>query len=152
MVEDLGSHNGTRVNGERIDAPRELHPGDVVTVGSATLVFHRDAQSRSRQRVLPPDQLRERIVEEAERARRHARPMCVVAVVPSEAGADQHARLAEAAACKLRVLVAGRERHTDLEPVARPPSTRVHFRPLALQLHHLALVAHLEHLLVNDRK
>ncbi len=33
-VEDLGSTNGTHVNGTRIDAPTVLHPGDRLQVGS----------------------------------------------------------------------------------------------------------------------
>lgn len=36
-VEDLGSTNGTYVNGTRLHAPATLHPGDRVTVGSAVL-------------------------------------------------------------------------------------------------------------------
>ncbi len=103
LLEDLGSHNGTRVNGERIEGGRELQPGDVVLVGTATLVFHRDAQSRSRRRVLLAPLLRERVVEEAERARRHGRPVVVVAVAPGDDEADP-GRLAEAAAGRLRLL------------------------------------------------
>jgi FHA domain-containing protein len=37
VLEDLESSNGTLVNGEPIDAPRRLAPGDVVTVGSTEL-------------------------------------------------------------------------------------------------------------------
>jgi pSer/pThr/pTyr-binding forkhead associated (FHA) protein/predicted Ser/Thr protein kinase len=36
-IEDLGSANGTFVNGERVDVVRALGPGDVVQIGSATL-------------------------------------------------------------------------------------------------------------------
>jgi pSer/pThr/pTyr-binding forkhead associated (FHA) protein len=36
-IEDLGSANGTYVNGERIDAPRPLELGDVVSVGKTVL-------------------------------------------------------------------------------------------------------------------
>ena len=36
-IEDLGSVNGTLVNGERIDAPRTLHLGDVVRMGQTVL-------------------------------------------------------------------------------------------------------------------
>jgi pSer/pThr/pTyr-binding forkhead associated (FHA) protein/tRNA A-37 threonylcarbamoyl transferase component Bud32 len=36
-IEDLGSANGTFVNGERIDAPRKLELGDVVTMGETVL-------------------------------------------------------------------------------------------------------------------
>ncbi|MDX6668035.1 MAG: putative drug exporter of the superfamily, partial [Solirubrobacteraceae bacterium] len=37
VVEDLGSLNGTIVNGRRIDAVTELHPGDSLEVGTSTL-------------------------------------------------------------------------------------------------------------------
>ena len=38
-VEDLGSRNGTSVEGESLTAPRRLTVDDEVTVGSAALVF-----------------------------------------------------------------------------------------------------------------
>jgi FHA domain len=38
-LSDLGSANGTFVNGERIDAPRELHDGDVVKLGRTTFAI-----------------------------------------------------------------------------------------------------------------
>jgi FHA domain len=38
-VHDLGSTNGTFVNGEQIDGPRRLANGDVVSVGSTDLRF-----------------------------------------------------------------------------------------------------------------
>lgn len=44
-IEDLGSVNGTFVNGERIDATRTLHLGDVVTVGQTALAVT-DASGR----------------------------------------------------------------------------------------------------------
>ena len=37
---DLGSRNGTFVNGRRVAAPVMLQPGDRVTIGSHELVFH----------------------------------------------------------------------------------------------------------------
>jgi len=41
-IRDLGSKNGTYVGGVRVTSdPRELHDGDVVTLGSVRLVFHR---------------------------------------------------------------------------------------------------------------
>lgn len=39
VVADLGSTNGTKVNGTRIDRPCILHPGDVITVGLYSLRF-----------------------------------------------------------------------------------------------------------------
>lgn len=38
-VQDLGSTNGTYVNGIRIDGPQRLTPGDVVRVGETELRF-----------------------------------------------------------------------------------------------------------------
>ena len=37
LIEDLGSTNGTQVNGELISEPTELAPGDVIRVGSSLL-------------------------------------------------------------------------------------------------------------------
>jgi hypothetical protein len=38
-LEDLGSKNGTRLNGERVRGPRELRDGDVVRLGEVQLLF-----------------------------------------------------------------------------------------------------------------
>ena len=40
-VSDLGSKNGTAVNGEKLQAPRRLQPGDVIALGPAELEFRR---------------------------------------------------------------------------------------------------------------
>jgi DNA-binding winged helix-turn-helix (wHTH) protein len=39
FIEDLGSKNGTFVGARRIDAPTELVDGDVISIGSARIVF-----------------------------------------------------------------------------------------------------------------
>ncbi len=42
LLEDLGSTNGTFLNGERISTPQQLRPGDVVTLGeNIVLVFEK---------------------------------------------------------------------------------------------------------------
>jgi predicted component of type VI protein secretion system len=38
-IQDLGSTNGTYVNGIRLDGPRRLSPGDIVRVGETELRF-----------------------------------------------------------------------------------------------------------------
>ena len=43
MVEDLGSTNGTFVNGEPVTAPRRLEEGDTIRIGPFRLVFSADA-------------------------------------------------------------------------------------------------------------
>jgi len=39
LIEDLGSTNGTSVNGERIDMPRVLGSGDAIQVGEVVMEF-----------------------------------------------------------------------------------------------------------------
>lgn len=43
VIRDLGSKNGTSIGGIRIAGERELREGDVVTLGSVRLTFHRAA-------------------------------------------------------------------------------------------------------------
>jgi pSer/pThr/pTyr-binding forkhead associated (FHA) protein len=38
-VKDAGSRTGTWVNGEKLSAPRELQPGDVLAIGQSHLQF-----------------------------------------------------------------------------------------------------------------
>ncbi len=47
VINDLGSRNGTFVNGERVNGSRGLHPGDLIKVGTDLLeVLDSDVQSR----------------------------------------------------------------------------------------------------------
>jgi hypothetical protein len=39
VMTDLGSANGTWINGARLDQPRSLHHGDVIVIGSEQLMF-----------------------------------------------------------------------------------------------------------------
>jgi pSer/pThr/pTyr-binding forkhead associated (FHA) protein len=39
VIEDLGSSNGTFVNGRRIDGPTDVRPGDLIGLGSHTLLL-----------------------------------------------------------------------------------------------------------------
>jgi pSer/pThr/pTyr-binding forkhead associated (FHA) protein len=48
-LEDLGSKNGTFVNGTRVARPVRLTDGDRIQVGRATLVFRELSQVRSTQ-------------------------------------------------------------------------------------------------------
>ena len=41
-IEDLGSRNGTLVNRARLTASRELHPGDIVSLGALRYTFERE--------------------------------------------------------------------------------------------------------------
>lgn len=43
LVEDLGSTNGTFLNGERISSPQQLRSGDVITLGESIVLVFEDA-------------------------------------------------------------------------------------------------------------
>ena len=79
-VNDLDSHNGTFVNGERVAGAVTLVSGDVVTVGEATLVLHARARPPEARRILDARELRQRLVEEVERATRYQRPLALVSL------------------------------------------------------------------------
>ena len=63
-VRDLGSRNGTFVNGERIISERALHSGDEIVLGRVRLLFHGPAQGRETAAIAqaPPLTPRERDV------------------------------------------------------------------------------------------
>ena len=41
VIEDLGSTNGTVLNGQRLTAPQQLRPGDAIDIGSVKLKVDR---------------------------------------------------------------------------------------------------------------
>lgn len=47
LIEDLGSYNGTRINGERIQGPSEIHDGDLVQIGDYDLALQTAEASTS---------------------------------------------------------------------------------------------------------
>ena len=57
-VTDLGSQNGTRVNGERIGATRPLAYGDILSLGEVTAVFSEERRGSAEQaeEIEAPDQ------------------------------------------------------------------------------------------------
>jgi two-component system response regulator AtoC len=83
-IVDLGSHNGTKVNGERIVGARPLLSGDVVTILGVTLVFHSSSRTRSRRQLLVLDGFRQRVDDEIDRVARNRRPfgLAAIALVP----------------------------------------------------------------------
>lgn len=52
ILEDLGSTNGTYLNGERVRAPMELRDGDRIQIGDVPLIFH-DPSVTYRETALP---------------------------------------------------------------------------------------------------
>ena len=95
-VSDLGSHNGTRVNGELVADTRTLASGDVVGVGDIVLVVHYAAAAVVARSAYGEAGWRRRLAEELERALTHRRSLAVVAVVgagPAAAAAADGVRL-----------------------------------------------------------
>jgi hypothetical protein len=41
VLEDLGSTNGTYLNGEPLEGPQPLHPGDTIRIGDSEFTFER---------------------------------------------------------------------------------------------------------------
>jgi pSer/pThr/pTyr-binding forkhead associated (FHA) protein len=55
LVEDLGSLNGTLVNGEAIHAPTRLRPGDHVRIGATVLELRCPAQVETKPAAVHPE-------------------------------------------------------------------------------------------------
>ncbi len=79
-LEDLGSHNGTFVNGEKLTAPRRLSSGDVINICTASLVFHSSARLQPTRILLEMDAFRLQLEGEVERAVRYHRPFALIAL------------------------------------------------------------------------
>ena len=90
-IADLGSHNGTRVNGEQVSESRSLSSGDVATVGDVVLVVHFSAPAEVARAAYGEAQWRRRLAEELDRAMTFKRMLAVVAVL--DAGANAVASL-----------------------------------------------------------
>jgi two-component system response regulator AtoC len=79
-IADLGSHNGTRVNGERVQGSRRLSSGDVVGIENAVLVVHASNPPVVSRPALDEASWRRRLAEEIERAITYHRPLSVLAL------------------------------------------------------------------------
>ena len=77
-VSDEGSHNGTRVNGDRVHGTRTLASGDTISVGEVVLVLHFGARRAGPRELLPEAAWRDRLNEEVERALTYGRALAVV--------------------------------------------------------------------------
>lgn len=98
-IVDLDSHNGTFVVGERIDGARTLVSGDVLTLGSVTLVLHGRPARRSSSPVVDAAQLRRRLDEEIDRSLRYGRALTLMAMALGRPPPDRCATLAAVAGC-----------------------------------------------------
>lgn len=54
VVEDLGSYNGIRVNGEKIAGKHQVHDGDLIQIGDYDLAIQTEGQAAERPPAPPP--------------------------------------------------------------------------------------------------
>jgi len=92
-VEDLGSRNGTRVNGDKIEGPRKLENGDELQIGVIFAVVGLASNLRAASPIADDAAGEARLLAEVDRSVRYHRPLSVALVrVPSESVIDAMAR------------------------------------------------------------
>jgi DNA-binding NtrC family response regulator len=80
QIVDLGSQNGTWVNGEPVRAQRSLVTGDVITIGAATVTFFGSRRARATRALSELAELRSRAQAEIERATQYRRTVSLLVV------------------------------------------------------------------------
>ncbi len=80
-IADLGSHNGTYVNRERISGERMLTSGDVISIHRTTLILHCTAPVPVPSIVVALPSFRQRAEDELERAVRYERSFTVLVLL-----------------------------------------------------------------------
>ena len=87
---DLGSHNGTSVDGERVRGARPLAPGDVITICATTIAYHAPMRRARGARVVAAEAFHAHVAGELDRALAAGRRLGVLVVKlgPSGAAAD----------------------------------------------------------------
>ncbi len=87
---DLGSHNGTTLNGRPVDTAQPLLSGDVVSFGAVVAVVRTRARAAPAHAPLQAERLMARLREEAERALRYGRPLTALVLALPQQGCVGH--------------------------------------------------------------
>lgn len=103
VITDLGSHNGTQVNGETLTEPRALVSGDVISVCSTQLVFHHQATPIVERAPLDLGTFRQRAEEECDRAIAAEQDVLLLSVGFSSSIANRRGELVQALGGLLRL-------------------------------------------------
>ncbi len=77
-LEDLGSRNGTRLNGAKIDGPTTVKSGDEIGVGPVTVIVSVTSQAPARALVGSISYLEERLAAETDRGLRYHRAFALI--------------------------------------------------------------------------
>jgi DNA-binding NtrC family response regulator len=80
LVEDLGSRNGTRVNGALVTGPTRVSPGDEIAVGPLYAIVGVTTRLQRRASVAASSVLEERLAAESDRAHRYHRPLALLMI------------------------------------------------------------------------
>ncbi|MFT3696529.1 MAG: sigma 54-interacting transcriptional regulator [Kofleriaceae bacterium] len=92
-VEDLGSRNGTRVNGDKIDAVRRLENGDELQIGPIQAIVGKASSLRTASAVADDTAGETRLIAEVDRSMRYHRPLAVALIrVANDAALEAMAR------------------------------------------------------------
>ncbi len=85
-VVDLGSHNGTSINGRPVDSAQPVLSGDVLSFGAVVAVVRARTRSTPARRALEAERLMGQLREEVERALRYSRPLTMLVLALPDAG------------------------------------------------------------------
>jgi DNA-binding NtrC family response regulator len=75
IIEDLGSRNGTFVNGNRIEAQTVIAAGDEIAIGPMKAIVGTTVNARNKARIASASELDERLAAELDRSMRYRRPL-----------------------------------------------------------------------------
>ena len=98
FVDDLGSRNGTLVNGLPVGLKQRLGPGDEVTIGSSSIVVSSLAVKSAQHRILSDGEFEENLELEIYRAKRFKRPISLAVLRLACDKEAIHGRLVEMSA------------------------------------------------------
>jgi len=133
-AEDLGSRNGSKLNGRRIEGRVALQPGDLLTAGPVEVgVFTTSAATP----LLGEGELSSRLAAEVERAVRFKRPLALIGVTLDGSRGLRHEAALRVVSRLRRIDVAG-EYATGEYLLILPETTRAQAETLAASLAELA--------------
>ncbi|HEY6034650.1 MAG TPA: sigma 54-interacting transcriptional regulator [Kofleriaceae bacterium] len=122
-IEDLGSRNGTLVNGVAITGVRRLTAGDSIAIGPLTAIVATSSAARSSRQIATMGELEDRLELEVERAHRYHRTLALV-MARFYGGADAITTHVERLGSQLRRIDVLSEYSADEIAIVLPESDR----------------------------
>ncbi len=132
VVEDLGSRNGTLVNGQPTTGPRRLSVGDVIQVGPGSAIVASSSVARASRQIGTITELEDRFAAEVDRATRYHRPLGLV-MLRIEGPIEQMTEHVESFARQLRRMDLLAEYGSEELAIVLPESNRDATRSVAIR-------------------